>query len=597
MAVIARDVRLWASYAVCVARPRPGSAVCLVPSLAHEYTPRPNFASVPRRRRPRGASPRNQSVFSRWPIRRKLISGLALLIVIVVTLSWGGIHGLYAYRGLIRSLVSRAPELPKADRLAQSVGDLRLALAEGLAFRGDVSAKGPLSAEAERARNRFRARLDELETAVLDYRAQIGSFVEDGERIGDRTREFATVGEIDRVLAATRAIEARDAWLFDDEQVRQLQVDLEKLQRLAVMLPTYLHKNIEEFTAAARIQYRTLIVLTGITSIATLGMFVLFVRLCYVWIFRPLRVLVKGSRKVAAGQFDHRIHLETHDEMSELAQAMNDMTARFRAIRDDLDKQVKDRTREVVRGEQMASVGFLAAGVAHEINNPLASIAMCAESLENRMQEQEPNSTEEESEPRRVIRNYLRMIQTEAFRCKEITEKLLDFSRTGEVRRQNTSLRELVQGVIDMTRHLGKYAGRTVEFRAGDAPLANVNPQEIKQVVLNLLTNALDSLDPGGAVSVELHERGGQAELVVRDNGCGMTPEVLEHLFEPFFTRRRSGQGTGLGLSISYRIVTDHQGTIDVSSEGPGRGSTFRVRLPVVSMSKEKHHRHRQQAA
>jgi len=109
-----------------------------------------------------------------------------------------------------------------------------------------------------------------------------------------------------------------------------------------------------------------------------------------------------------------------------------------------------------------------------------------------------------------------------------------------------------------------------------------VNPQEIKQVMLNLLTNALDSVEDGGWVRVVIARGDEGAEVEVIDNGCGMTPEVLEHVFEPFFTRRRQGQGTGLGLSISYRIVSDHGGTITAESAGPGRGATFRVRLPLA---------------
>jgi signal transduction histidine kinase len=215
--------------------------------------------------------------------------------------------------------------------------------------------------------------------------------------------------------------------------------------------------------------------------------------------------------------------------------------------------------------------------VAHEINNPLASIAMCAESLEGRttslIDEHHPDCA--------VVRSYLRMIQDEAFRCKEITGKLLDFSRMGEVMRADTELRELVQGVIDMVAHLGKYQRKQIQFSPGEPVRAAVNAQEIKQVVLNLLTNALESTDAEGRVELELTQRGGQAELVVRDNGCGMTEEVLEHLFEPFFTRRKHGQGTGLGLSITYRIIEEHAGQIEAASEGPGRGSKFCVRLPL----------------
>ena len=162
------------------------------------------------------------------------------------------------------------------------------------------------------------------------------------------------------------------------------------------------------------------------------------------------------------------------------------------------------------------------------------------------------------------------MIQSEAFRCKEITEKLLDFSRLGQTKRQATELGELVQGVIDVLGHLGKYQRKRLEFTPGKPVVALANGQEIKQVTLNLLTNALDSVDEEGVVRVELAARDGMAELSVNDNGCGMEPAVLERVFEPFFTRRRAGQGTGLGLSIAYRIVADHGGAIEAESAGAG---------------------------
>jgi len=269
--------------------------------------------------------------------------------------------------------------------------------------------------------------------------------------------------------------------------------------------------------------------------------------------------------------------------MAELAGAMNAMTARFRAIRDDLDHQVRERTKQVVRGEQLASVGFLAAGVAHEINNPLASIAISAESLESRFAE-----ILDKDDPRHdVIDRYLRMIQSEAFRCKGITEKLLDFSRIGPTHRQNTDLSDLVQGVIEMVGHVGKYQEKHIEFDSAEAIVAPVNPQEIKQVVLNLLCNALDSLDEDGAVRVGIGKRDGFAELTFRDDGCGMEPHVLKHVFEPSFTRCKSGQGTGLGLSITHRIVADHGGEVHAESPGPGQGSTFQVRLPLIEKAKE----------
>jgi len=271
--------------------------------------------------------------------------------------------------------------------------------------------------------------------------------------------------------------------------------------------------------------------------------------------------------------------------MAELASALNDMTARFQEIRNGLDAQVKQRTREVVRSEQLASVGFLAAGVAHEINNPLASIAWCAESLDSRLQEALQGHAENTQSLAvgdvEILQKYLRRIQDEAFRCKGITEKLLDFSRLGDVEKHDTDLGELVQGVIEMVRHLGTYRQKKIEFDCREYVLVPVNAQEIKQVVLNLITNALDSLEPGGTVWISLAKSGSWAELIVRDDGCGMTDEGLRHLFEPFFTRRRDGSGTGLGLSITYRIVTDHGGAIEPHSAGKGRGATMRVLLPL----------------
>jgi signal transduction histidine kinase len=325
--------------------------------------------------------------------------------------------------------------------------------------------------------------------------------------------------------------------------------------------------------------YRTLIITTWAAALAATVLLAALGVLTYRWVFRPLRLLGHGSRRVAAGDFSFRIRLDTRDEMAELAGALDDMTQRFQEIRDDLDRQVQLRTREVVRNEQLASVGFLAAGVAHEINNPLASIAMCAESLESRLDT--PPTDESDTQ---VMRRYLELIQQEAFRCKGITEKLLDFSRLGEVRRQATAILALVDDVADMLRHVGRFAGRTIDIEAGSDVLVMVNPQEIKQVVLNLLVNALDSIEETGRVHVAVRRDGATAVLTLTDDGCGMTDEVLEHLFEPFFTRRKSGQGTGLGLSIVHRIVADHGGRIEATSAGPGTGSTFRVTLPVAEV-------------
>ncbi|KAJ3073553.1 hypothetical protein HK102_005979, partial [Quaeritorhiza haematococci] len=216
--------------------------------------------------------------------------------------------------------------------------------------------------------------------------------------------------------------------------------------------------------------------------------------------------------------------------------------------------------------------------VLNPINNPLASIAFCSEALENRLGALAGSADDPDH---RVIGNYLKMIQEEAFRCKSITEKLLDFARCGDIKRERADLPSLIQGVVDMIRHIGKYRGKTIQFQPKEAVLAHVDGQEIKQVVLNLAVNALESMDAGGVLRIDCRYDRGMAEIVLADDGCGMSPDVLENIFEPFFTRRRDGKGTGLGLSITHRIINQHHGEITASSPGIGRGSTFRVRLPI----------------
>jgi len=179
------------------------------------------------------------------------------------------------------------------------------------------------------------------------------------------------------------------------------------------------------------------------------------------------------------------------------------------------------------------------------------------------------------------------MIQEEAFRCKSITERLLDFSRCADIQRERTDLAGLIQGVVEMIRHMGKYRGKTIVFQPREVVMAHIDSQEIKQVVLNLVVNALDSMDGSGTLRIDLRHADGMAEMVFTDDGCGMTPEVLENIFEPFFTRRRVGKGTGLGLSITHRIISQHQGEITATSAGEDKGSMFVVRLPARSPDEE----------
>ena len=543
-------------------------------------------------------------MLSHWPIRTKLKLGLGLLLVTVLALFSSAYYGLYAYRSLVKGLSARSAELPLASQVLQHVSDLRVILSqakERLEFPAAVGATNEFGYEiaypwdAQLLRERYRVELLDLVDAIDQYSRQLDrNDVESDPRLGDDTHERQTLAKIFEVLGRIGAeryhSELEEGWLLDQSRIGVLQEEVEQLGQLAAELPSHLHNRLKELAFDVRAKYRTAIITAYLNAGLALLLLISSIRLFYKWIAKPLETLVEGSREVARGNFDHRIELGTQDELGELAEAMNDMTARFQEVRDDLDRQVRVRTNQVVRSEQLASVGFLAAGVSHEINNPLASIALCSESLEGRLTELLGDVDETQAEDVKVVHDYLQMIQREAFRCKQITEKLLDFARMGDSQRHSTDLRELAAGVIEMVQHLGKYQDKNLELTPGSPVIVELSPQEIKQVVLNLITNGLESVDAGGTVRVAVERQDKRVRLVVEDDGSGMTDEVLKHLFEPFFTRRSSGQGTGLGLSITYRIVEEHQGSIEATSEGVGRGSRFVVSLPANYSAKETDH-------
>jgi two-component system, NtrC family, sensor kinase len=540
----------------------------------------------------------NFALHWRWSIQTKLLLCVGLLLTIVVVLAVSGFQGAYSYRTLVRTMSVRANELPVAGELSKSLGDMRVTLSRarsvGLIVL-DPEEQGQ-GFDVAMLRHEFRGECMAVEEALRSYRKQLATQVEGNQQLGDRSKEREILATLERKLGELAKAKDDTTWILNTSQISSIGTSVDEMYDLAGKLPAELHHRMRQFGGSVRDDYRAWIVTSWITLILAILMLLALLALFFVWVVAPLQVLLAGSRRIAQqDDFDHRIYLKTHDEFAELAGALNDMTARFQEIRHDLDEQVRQRTKEVVRSEQMASVGFLAAGVAHEINNPLAAIAMAAESLESRVHDiieaDASKPSEEQNSEIAILSKYLLRIQDEAFRCKGITDQLLDFSRRGPAEKDDTELGELTEGVIDMVRHLGKYKQKHIEFVRKTPIHSRVNGQEIKQVLLNLITNGLDSLDEGGTVKIELSSSGNFAELLVTDNGCGMTPDVLKHLFEPFFTRRRDGQGTGLGLSITYRIVSEHGGTIEPASDGPGKGSRMRVLLPLAIENRATHER------
>ena len=511
----------------------------------------------------------------KWPIRVKLIAGLSLVVGMMLTLLGGAVFGLNAFHDSNLMHTDLLRELGASKELISHVARLEVP-------RDDTPAeKASIQDAARQARK-----------ALVDYFQQLKQNAMRRNRVDDGMSERGLAFGIDHDLAAIlnridpaeqagATLPGTAAWLSAHPEIAADVPTAKRIERLfqrSLELIKKLHGDVFFITQNSRRQYEAGRVIVWLSALAVFAMLIALAVLFNRWVLNPIRLLQRGVRRVARGSFDYTIDVTTGDEMQTLAEAFNDMTARLRVTYEDLERQVQERSRQLVRSEQLAGVGFLAAGVAHEINNPLASIAFCSEALENRLA---PLLAAGDVADAKIVQNYLRMVQEEAFRCKSITEKLLDFSRCGEIQRERTDLAGLIQGVVEMIRHMGKYRQKKIVFIPKEAVLAHADAQEIKQVVLNLVVNALDSMGDHGTLKIELRHAEGMAEMVFTDDGCGMPPEVLENIFEPFFTKRRVGKGTGLGLSITHRIVSQHHGEIQASSPGEGKGATFSVRLPV----------------
>lgn len=522
-----------------------------------------------------------------------MLVGIAAIAVPLALLTYSSVRGAYSYRGLAVAISVRATELPLSNEVTESIDELRFRSRSSLSLAPNESG---LIDNGIFEREKFLQQIQSVRDKLLRYEKHLHHSLDADPLLADRSLEIELVKRIEDSLSIIEK-EVENSQTSLDSPSDKLTGELNQVRQYGLKLPMILQQRMVHFRDEVRVRYRTWIAISGVSMVVAsllLGTAIFFLRLSVV---APFKRLLEGCRKVARGDFDHRIDCRSNDEISELAAAMNQMTDSFVRIRNNLNREVQQRTREVVRSEQLASVGFLAAGVAHEINNPLASIAWSAEALEQRLYDViAPRDGELgqhlDQDQVNILKTYLRRIQDEAFRCKGITERLLDFSRMGDIRqKQPTDIAALTDDVIAMVKHLGQYRQKQIRLKSKPGLVAWVIPQEIKQVILNLVTNALDSLDPSGTVDVSVDMEGSAVRLVIEDNGCGMTAETVQHLFEPFFTRRRDGKGTGLGLSISYRIVQDHGGQIVPFSKGPGQGSRFEVILPKnePAQSHEKH--------
>jgi two-component system NtrC family sensor kinase len=254
----------------------------------------------------------------------------------------------------------------------------------------------------------------------------------------------------------------------------------------------------------------------------------------------------------------------------------NEQTRALVFIRDVTEKRLNEL--QLLQAEKMSSIGMLAAGVAHEINNPLTSVAGYAEALLRRFRD-EPQLVDD---PRLGdFRKYLEVIIRESYRCKGIIDSLLSFSRKSEGTIGLVDLNQILTDVLELVRH--KARNENIEIREAlqlDLPMIMGDAAGLRQVFLNLTMNALQAIDGPGAIEIATFERNSVVTATISDSGCGIPPSLMDQIWDPFFTTKDVGKGVGLGLAVTYNIIKKHGGEVHVESKH-GQGSKFTVRLPA----------------
>ncbi len=334
--------------------------------------------------------------------------------------------------------------------------------------------------------------------------------------------------------------------------------------------------------------------------------FVVVVSLCvgvfvHRMVYVPLHDLQAGAKRLASGNLDELIPVRSHDECGQMAESFNIMTLALRQseleLREwahTLEQKVAEKTRELqvalaetAQREKLASVGLLAAGIAHELNNPLTGILTFSHLTREKMADGSPEAED------------LDLVIRETKRCSSIIRRLLDFAREKTPEQKFADINQLIEETVRLVERPAHLSDIEVTMDLDrDLPEVWVDEDLIKQVIMNILVNAQQAIEDEGSITIRSRrtaeskspELGGEPvpmiEISITDTGCGIPEKDLQRIFDPFFTSKGVGKGTGLGLSVSHGIVMAHNGAIEVESE-VDRGSTFRVYLPLETQAAE----------
>jgi two-component system, NtrC family, sensor kinase len=331
--------------------------------------------------------------------------------------------------------------------------------------------------------------------------------------------------------------------------------------------------------------------LLTLLEIGAIGIFLVFFTRNFVE--KPIDKLIERTKAIAEMELDQPVEIDSSEELQELAHSFNVMQDRLKTamaenekFTDELETKVEERTaqlqtahQKLIQADRLASLGQLAASVAHEINNPISGVLNLSMLMQRVLKD-------DGIPPERIpdFRRYLGQVSHETARVGRIVSDLLSFSRRSTPQSVDASLNAIVQTTISLVSHKLELAGVTVDLQLDDAlPTVRCDGSQIQQVVMNLVLNGAEAIKGSGRVTVRTEHLASEKSVLleVSDTGAGIPPEIAKRIFDPFFTTKEEGKGVGLGLAVVYGIVEAHGGDIEVNSR-IGEGTRFRITLPLV---------------
>ncbi|MCX8123160.1 MAG: cache domain-containing protein [Spirochaetes bacterium] len=335
---------------------------------------------------------------------------------------------------------------------------------------------------------------------------------------------------------------------------------------IGILYVGILEKKFDEIKASSTVNFAAITILIAIVAVG-ISLYLLNI------IIKPVRTLVNASESVINGNYDTHIEIESEDEIGYLCYTFNQM---IDAIKE-RDRKLKEQTQnQILQSEKLASLGRLASGIAHEINNPLTAILTYSSLL---LEDLKDTDFEED----------LRVIIKETLRCRDIVRNILDFARSTKPDIKRRNINTLINEVlVILEKHVNFHNIVINKELDPDVPDMYIDENQFKSVINNLAMNAADAMPQGGTLTVKTRYNfhNDSITIIVSDTGIGIKEEHLDKIFDPFFTTKEQGKGTGLGLAVTYGIIKRYHGNIDVQSE-VGKGTVFTITFPLAKNKEE----------